>query len=372
MNGEQRFPRSIVTVNGVPLQFISWEVNNNGYYQADTFHLVIPLTQTTQPKIDAAWWSQRRGLSVSIYDGLVKDPRNVSIANFNIRIMGIADTIEINPIQKTVRITGRDYAAAMIDTKIQLANPNSTASDVAIAAAKICGLKANVTKTKAAVGTYYQIDSVKIIEKSAWDAVCELAHLEKFVVSVSGQTLNFSPPPSESSARILTLDDSQRITTGPAPVLSFVHSNLKAVNGVVVRVRSWDHKTKKRVEKFARLERKADEFSQLKGAPILYSYQIANLKPQACQDRANAYLAAISKHEASFTADDMPGDPALDPFQPIKWNYAGTQFEQVYFLDSITRSYDFDNGYRMSLRGKNRVFDSILKEGQFPSAGVQS
>lgn len=371
----QIYPRSIVTINDGPMQFISWETNNNGYYQADTFAVKLPLFQS-----QVAWWSQQASLDVKIYDGLVKDPQNFSISNLTLRIQGQVDTIDLDPIQRTVRITGRDYTSKLIDTKVALSDRNITASDFAIKMAAIYGLDVGdsalmdtetgkigdgpIIQTYTKIGTYYQIDHVNTkVERSAWDILCYLAHQEQFIVYVSGQTLNFKPLADPEKARVLTIDRSQGITTGPAPSLSFTRT-LTLARGIVVYVRSWNHKIKAGFTVSARMKRSKDPVqkknSPRTGEEQVYTYTIPNLTRDAAQQKANAYLAAISKHEVRFTADDMPGDPTLDPFQPVKWSYQGTMYEQVYYLESVIRSFDFESGYKMSLRGKNHSVESVV------------
>ena len=352
---ELRQPRSIVKVNGGNMDFISWETNNNGFYQADTFTVKFPL-YTSQ----VAWWSQQPSLDTIIYDGITATDQSKR----TLRIQGFADSIELDPIQRIVRVTGRDYTSKLIDTKVAPPNPNYRAYEVAIAYAEKYGLEHSVKPTKSKIGTYYSIDHVKMtVEKSAWDILCYLAHQEQFIVYVSGQTLHFEPLPGESAARVLTLDNSQRITTGPAPSLQFIR-NLTLAHGIVVYVRSWNHKSPKGFTVVARSKRTKDPVTKknqpLTGQEQVYSYTIPNLDRDAAQQKANAYLAAISKHEVRFDANDIPGDATLNPFQPVKWNFHGTQYEQTYFLDSIIRRYDFETGYTMSLRGKNHSVDSAV------------
>jgi len=357
-----RHPRSIVTVNGIRLTGLSWEVNNNGYYHADTFSVLLTLTQPDQPQINAAWWSQQTILDVVIYDGIPTDPQKYSIADLSVRIRGLVDTTELDPINKTVRVTGRDYTSRLIDTKTEPPNQNWKASDVAAAYAKKYGLKANIAPTKIRIGTYSQGDYVHTkVGRSAWDILCYLAQQEQYIVYVSNQTLNFIPFPDEKSATVLTLDASQRITTGPAPSLSFVR-NLTIANGIVVYVRSWNSKNKKGFTVFARLKRTKDKVTKkrqpLTGEEQIYTYRVPNLTKDQAQQKANAYLASLSRHEVKFEAADMPGNPDLDPFQPVKWVYQGTQYEQVYYLELIIRSFSFDGGYKMTIRGKNHSVNS--------------
>lgn len=359
MSGSQRYPRSIVTINGGQMDFLSWEVNNNGYYQADTFTVTLTLKQA-----DVAWWSDTTIMDVAIYDGIVKDPQNFSIANLSQRILGRVDTIDLDPIRKTVKIAGRDYTSKLIDTKVLPPSRNLTASDAAALYAGQYGLKTNITKTKTRIGTYYDLDHVNLtIGKSAWDILTYLAHQEGFIVYLSGQTLNFKPFPPESSATILTIDDSQRITTGPAPSISFTRA-LTLSRGIIVHVRSWNDKQKKGFTETARMKRSKDPVlkrnSPLVGEEQIYTYTIPGLTHGQAQAKAQAYLSVISKHEMKFTADDMPGDPTLDPFQPVKWRYGNTQFSQVYYLEEVIRKFDFESGYTMTLRGKNHSVESVV------------
>lgn len=368
MSGQVKSPRSIVTVNGIRLAFVSWEVNSNGYYQADTFTVQFPLSQpgVKDPWLydGASWWSELTDIEIVIYDGHPKVPASYSISDLSLRLQGRADTIELDPIHKTVRVTGRDYTSRLSDIKIAPPSQNSTASDVALAYAKQFGLKPNVTKTKAKIGTYYQFDHVNTkVEKTAWDIICYLAHQEQFIVSVSGATLNFIPLPPPEKATTLVVDDSQVITSGPAPSINFIRS-LTLSHGIVVYVRSWNHKQKKGFTVYARMKRSKDPVTKknqpLTGEEQVYTYTIPNLTMDQAQQKANAYLAAISRHEVKFTADDIPGDPGLDPFQPVRWQYQGTQFAQTYYLEAIVRSFDFENGYKMSLRGKNHSVESVV------------
>lgn len=351
-----RHPRSIVTVNGGPMPFVSWEVNNNGYYQADTFTVRFVLN-TAQ----VAWWSQQTSLDVIIYDGFPPDPENFSISNLGLRIMGRADSVEVDPVRKTVHVTGRDYTSKLIDTKVAPPSQNATASDVVKTYAAAYGLGYSVTPTTTKIGTYYQFDHVSMkLEKSAWDILCYLARQEQFIVYVSGKTLHFGPLPDIKTAKVLTLDDSSRVTTSPTPQLLFTR-NLTLSKGIIVYVRSWNHHQPKGFTVSARSHRSKDKVLKknqpLTGEEQVYTYTIPNLSVDDAQQKANSYLASISQHEVRFSADDMPGDPALDPFQPVQWRYNGTTFAQTYYLESIVRSFDF-NGYKMGLRGKNHSVET--------------
>lgn len=364
MSGEVRKPRSIVTLNDVRFAFISWEVNNNGYYQADTFSVRLPLTQPQAQKYNAAWWSSQSAIEAKIYDGFPNDADNYTANNLTLRLWGNVDNIELDPIGKTVHITGRDFTSKLIDEKVPPPSPNLTASQVAAKFAAEYGLATNITKTKTKIGVYYNIDHIDSkIEKTPWDILTYLAHQEQYVVYCSGKTLNFVPQPSEKNAKILTLDNSGSITNGPAPVLKFFRC-LTVSRGIVVYVRSWNSKHKRSFTKVARIKRSRDSVTK-KNEPLIgveqtYSYTFPNLTEEEAQRRADSFLKSISQHEVKFEADNMPGDASLSPFQPVKWLYGKTLFEQVYFLDSLVRSFSLEHGYTMSLKGKNHSVESVV------------
>ena len=364
VTGNVRHPRSIVIVRGGralnrPIPFLSWEVNNNGYYAADTFTARFPLDPTL-----IGWWSSQTDIDVEIFDGFPTDWNNFSISNLTHRILGRADSIELDPIGKMVHVTGRDYTSKLIDTKVLPPDVNSTASSVAIKYANQYGLIAKVTTTSSKIGTYYGNDHVNMkTEKSAWDILTYLAKQEQFIVYVSGKELHFEPSPSPANARVLTLDNSKPIANAPTPRLNFIRA-LTLARGIVVQVRYWNYKQPKGSTAIARTKRSRDPVTKknqpLTGEEQVYTYNAGNVSASKAQAIAQAYLASISQHEMRFTADDMPGDDKLDPFQPVRWQYDGTLFAQTYFLEAVVRSFSFDGGYTMSLRGKNHSVESTV------------
>lgn len=375
MTGNVRHPRSIVAVNGGKMDFLSWEVNSNGYYAADTFTAKFPLYLN-----HAGWWSKQTSLDVDIYDGYPSNPDKFSIANLTHRILGRVDSVELDPIEKVVHVTGRDYTSKLIDTKVLPPDPNMTSSDFAIKMAALYGFdigdskyqdvktgelgKGTIQRTFIKIGTYYGTDHVSTkVEKSAWDILTYLAKQEQFIVYVSGKRLFFHAAPSPDKPRVLTLDNSTNIPNAPTPRLNFIR-NLTLSRGIIVYVRYWNYKRPKGGVAVARVHRTGDRILK-KNQPVtgeeqVYTYNAGNVSAAKAQALAQAYLASISQHEVRFTADDMPGDATLDPFQPVKWKYNGTMFEQVYFLESVVRSFSFDGGYFMSLRGKNHSVESSV------------
>jgi phage protein D len=67
---------------------------------------------------------------------------------------------------------------------------------------------------------------------------------------------------------------------------------------------------------------------------------------------ANSLLAELSKHERVIEVD-MPGELTLTPRNMVQIEGTGTSFDQTYYIQTITRSLSFDDGFQQSMRLKN-------------------
>nr|MCX5476747.1 hypothetical protein [Endobacter medicaginis] len=114
-------------------------------------------------------------------------------------VTGDIDDLHLDVENGVVSLSGRDLSARFLDTKTSNAWPNSTSSQIATYLAGLRGLQANVVSTSTPVGQYYQLEHSRVTAGSfskfsnEWELLCYLAREENYVVSVSGQTLNFVP-----------------------------------------------------------------------------------------------------------------------------------------------------------------------------------
>lgn len=91
----------------------------------------------------------------------------------------------------------------------------------------------------------------------------------------------------------------------------------------------------------------------------VYSYIIANLSQQDAQQRAMKIYNDIIRHELKMTAQ-LPGDNILMPNVMVQVSGTETQFDSMYYVESVARRMSFDSGYTMSVRGKNHSLDTSV------------
>lgn len=200
MNGEPvsvgTRPRVAAFANGERLVGIAaWEVDNNTFYQADTFRLTLALSEQPADR-GWAWWAGQTDIEVEIMAGYPVEPAIFNREDLVSLLIGYVDDIEIDPIANEIVMAGRDLTARFIDRKTIEKYQNLTASQVATKLAIEHGLTPVVTETKGTVGSYYQIDHVAIQDdRPQWDVLTYLAQVTGNVVYVKGRELHFEPKP---------------------------------------------------------------------------------------------------------------------------------------------------------------------------------
>ncbi len=366
-------PRGLVIVNGEVLQgVVSFEVDNNSYFQADTFRLVIALS-AQPPSRDASYWSTQTSLQVELLAGYPDNPLNYTRTDLKSLLTGYVDDMEIDQLRDEIVFAGRDLTAMLIDTKptvkysqlgFQTVNGTYTelfSSEIATQIAKDVGLKSSVVKTPAITGTLVNTVRKTINDRGTyWDILTALAQLENYSVWVGGQTLHFEPRLSVNAGADVYMMKSQAPTAKTnyvANVCTMRFSrNLSVARGVTVTVSSFEQKSGKTVTATASRAHVRNRTTQGIGVtglpPANYVRIISNANAAKCQQVANALLADISEKEMNLVAD-LPADDKLTPQTPIQVIGSGMAFDQIYYPQSIERRYSFDEGYRMTVRACN-------------------
>jgi hypothetical protein len=111
--GTVRAPRLQILLNGAAMQGVTgatWEPNNQ--FEAATF----AIEGNVEPvyAMNAAWWSNQGKVTVQIQVGY--DPGN-GIIPWQTVLTGVVDQYQISLDDRTIRVTGRDLVAQLIDTK---------------------------------------------------------------------------------------------------------------------------------------------------------------------------------------------------------------------------------------------------------------
>jgi phage protein D len=361
-------PRVAAFANGERLQgLVSFDVDNNSFYQADTFRLTLCLSEQPTNR-DWNWWSQQSDIEVELLAGYPANPASFGRADLVSLLVGNVDDIEIDPIRDEVTMAGRDLTARLIDTKTIEKYQNLTAAQVAEKLALAHGLTPVVTATQGTVGSYYQIDHVAIQDdRPEWDVLTYLAQVTGFVVYVKGRELHFEPRKDPAIDAPYVIRWQPRAPGRASPVLNTtslaVSRNLTIAKDVKVTVRSWNQKQKKGFTVTANRARTRNAVTsrvgRSPGPPQQYSFFFPNMTPEEAQQKANRLLKDISEHEVNMSAE-VPGDPLLTPQVVIRLEGTATAFDQLFFPASVVHSYDDYRGYRTSVRAKNSSPESTV------------
>ena len=360
-----RSPRGLVRVNDQPVSgWIELEVDNNTYREADTFSVSFALSQLIAP-MTPAWFASQTTMHVEVFFGFPADPANYGAGDLTSYFYGLVDSVDFDPVGRTLRLSGRDLTSLFIDAKTTEKFPNQTASQVATLLAGRHGLTPVVTTTTTPIGRYYQIDHVRMTSNSTeWELLAWMADMEQFRVYVRGQSLYFEPQPDPSSAPSYPM-----IWREPQGQVGNFASSTKHMSfqrtltvgkGVIVQVHSWNPKQKAGFTATYPANKANGIKPGLATAPAqVYVKNIANLTQEQAQQKARALYNDIIKHEMKLSAA-LPGDNQLDITSVIAVTGTGTVFDQSYFPQSITRRIGIDEGYTMQVSAKNHSTDTSL------------
>ena len=236
-------------VNDQPVSgWIELEVDNNTYREADTFSVSFALSKLIAPATPA-WFASQTVMHVEVFFGFPANPENYGASDLTSYLYGLVDSVDFDPVGRTLRLSGRDLTSLFIDAKTTEKFPNQTASQVATTLAGRHGLKAVVTATTTPIGRYYQIDHVRMTSDSTeWELLAWMADMEQFRVYVRGQSLYFEPQPDPANAPAYPMiwrepQGSVGHFASSAIQMSFQRT-LTVGKGVVVQVHSWNPKQK--------------------------------------------------------------------------------------------------------------------------------
>lgn len=359
-----RTPCGLVKINGEVMPgWISWEVDNNTFYQADTFRCRFALSMMPSA-FNKGWWSKQRSIMVEILAGFPADPERFDASELDSLIYGKVDNLDVDLCDGVLDLCGRDLTADMIDTKVTEEFRNQKAWEIASTIAKRHGLTPVVTKTESMTGAYYEIDHSRYhCQRSEWDLLCEEAEKEQFMVFVKGKELHFEPPkPQTDAPYIIQWDektDDRGFPISNAKALSFGRA-MTVSKGVVVTVSSWNPKTK---QQYLAVYPKVEKNQNAGGAklvPTLYEFNKPGLLPDKALQFAKAHYREITQHELEMRVE-LPGDNLLQAGMPIRASGTGMDFDQTYTAYSVSRRMSMGDGYAMSVLARS-VSAELAKE----------
>ena len=200
LSGASRAPRLRVIANGSVLSgAIEADIVSNNHYAADRFTASVALD--ADPGNGPAFWASQTDITIDVQASLDGG------ASYTSLVQGHVDTVDLDPIARAARISGRDFTASLIETRTQETFANCTSSEIAELLALRHGLQAQVTKTATPVGRYYQDEHDRLTLDqfsraiSEWDLLVFLARQEGFDVFVSANVLYFQRAASPERSR---------------------------------------------------------------------------------------------------------------------------------------------------------------------------
>ncbi len=334
-----RTPKILALVNGDPIGgVIRAEVSSNSHYAADCFSVLVTVDPGSS-SVEPAWL---------VGGSLVVELRfSLDGISFTSLIQGRVDSVAVDAIRRTVRLDGRDLSASLIEARTQETFSNRTASEIAAILASRHGLSAEVTPTATPVGRYYhdQHDRITLNQFSRatteWDLLVFLARHEGFNVFVSGTSLYFQPAIQDlASATLVQTADFINLR---------LRRSLTLARDIMVTVKSWNSRLK---STFAQSVVSSLVDAGDYGALQNYVLVRPNLTPDQALKLARQRIAELIAHERIIEAT-MPADLVLTPRSMLNLYGTNSDFDQLYFLDTIERNISIEGGFIQRLRAYN-------------------
>jgi phage protein D len=364
-----RQPRGIVKINGAVMPgWTEFEVDNNAFYHADTFRCRFAIS-ALPADYGAAWWASQSTIHIELFAGFPADVEKFSASDLKKYIYGRVDEVTYDPVGTFIEVSGRDLTADFIDTKTYEQFVNHTSSEIAVELASRHSLTAVVMHTTTKAGTYYTAETRRIpLDRSEWDLLTWLAQEEGCSVYVKDQQLFFDQIVKPDASRYALRWEQPTPESGLAsPTFNGVDivcsRNLTLANDIIVYVRSSNSRNPKGFTVKAQASHTKKAISkgatQPAGAAQIYSFVVAGKSHLQAQTMANKKLAELSFHERRISVT-LPADDLLQPSTLVSLSGTGTDFDQTYYPDSITRRLSFAGGYTMHLSAKNHSPESTV------------
>lgn len=358
LGGTARRPVAVVMLDGVELPLpISVKTVNVAHNAADTFEVEFPLGILPADANWAAWGGTAPPSEIEILYGLL-DQATGKRGPLTSAVRGPVDTVEVDQPEGIIRLRGRDYSSALIDTQTFQNFTNQTASQIATKIAQNHGLTPQVTATTTPVGSKDEGtgDTTRVTRReSEWDLLTTLARNEGFVVFVRGKTLYFQPD-TDPTGPHYSLVWVPPATPGAPPQGNFTKLHLKRAltlaRDIVVTVTSHSATHGKAVTQTAKKSAGGAGGGKGAGKPQAYVVDIPGLTDAQALARAQQLLKSYSLFERVIEVH-MPGDDVLNFEQPLSLSGTGTGWDSVYFSDRIERSLSMHGGFSMVIRAKN-------------------
>jgi phage protein D len=356
-----RRPRGFLKINGKSAAAIDLSVTSTSHFTPDSWTASLGLYDQPQG-LDLSFWSALDPSTiVEVRMGFLS--QNQSASEFptssSVLVTGLIDDIEPDRTSGVVSLSGRDLTARLVDNKTANRYPNVTASDAVTQIAKQFNLTPKVTATTTPIGKYGQDSYASMTGGTAyWDFVTFLAQQENFDAYVTGQTLYFGPFEADADPKpwVFYIRDNGRGGLSGNVKEMQLHRNANLAKDITVTVLSHNSMTGQSLKATAsRAGTRVPASSRSSNADTVQNYVIRKpgLTPVQAQNIADAELAEISKFEKEY-AISLEGSADLTVRKMTKIIGTNTDFDTKYYIRTIDRTWNAQDGFEMTIHGKNQ------------------
>lgn len=356
-----RRPRCVLKIAGKIVSALSITIDSRTHFEADRF--TVSLEPWSQPEgFGMAYWADAKDVQAELFGGFLLPGQDVSEVPGELtqQIVGQVDDVDIDPLDGTLHISGRDLSAKLIDSRTSEKFPDQTASQIVTKLATDAGLTPEVTDTSTPAGEYYNNSYAALgREIPVWDLMTFLAQQEGFDLYVSGSTLFFGPAPQNDETLQIAV---RRLPSGQIQSNArnlHLRRSLTLAKDLTVTVLSTNVMGGSPVRATARRQGVKANTSSATTSPTSQNYTIRRpgLTEQQAQQAAESMLADLSLFERTMEAT-MEADTTLSVRQNVVLSGTDSSFDQTYYIDRISRKYKFGGGFEMTVSAKNHPTDS--------------
>lgn len=364
---EARRPRAYAKINGKLTPVLSYSVDNNTNFQADTFDVEL---ETWQQKdgFGLSFWADAGTTLVEVFLGFLQpgQAETDAPASLTSLLLGQVDDVDADVTSGMLKLSGRDLTAKLIDTKTTMTWPNQTASQIVTTLAGQAGLTPKVTATSTPVGKYSSSAYAAVgREVPLWDLVSTYAQQEGFDAFVTGTTLYFGPSIADSDPSPFLISCSRDAASNSidcnVETLKLKRS-LTLAKDLTVTAIGHSLKTGKPVKEVASRAGVKTVKTTATKAQTSQNYVIRspNLTPQQALQLAQKTLDDLTRHERTFEATNWD-DGTINSRRKARITGTGTSFDADYFLDKVTHTFSAPDGHcGVELSGKNHPVETEL------------
>jgi len=309
-------------INGIPIEHGS--VTQNCNKKSSTFFAAVP-------KNYPGALSLIGGGEASIFVS--------SVAGAGELISGMLDTVDVDFIGTSIRVTGRDMSGQLHQMKVSQKWQNQTGSQIVQQVVGMAGLGANAMAASGLMaGKQVEQNFVKLADNIPISSLInELAEFDGAKWWVNNGIFNYAMLGTVQGVYTIFYDPGPPIVSDATRLN--VRKNLQVGGGVTVK--SWNPRDKKSYTGTSNVSGSG------KGNA---TYNIPNLIQAYAQQHAKARAAEMGRHEFNVTAT-VVGDPNINAGMGLQLVGTGV-FDNIYEIDNINHEFGM-SGYTMSITAKS-------------------